>query len=49
MDHGLLRSYFATIYELPTASGILRVSLDGEITTDKSKLPELLTQKFALL
>jgi hypothetical protein len=49
MDHGLLRSYFATIYELPTPNGLLRVSLDGEITTDRSKLPELLTQKFALL
>jgi hypothetical protein len=49
MDHSLLRSYFSTIYELPTPSGLLRVSLDGEITNDRAKLPEMLTQKFALL
>jgi hypothetical protein len=49
MDHSLLRSYFSTIYELPTSSGILRVSLDGEIMKDKSRLPEQLSQKFALL
>ena len=46
MDHGLLRSYFSTIYELPTAGGLLRVSLDGDISTDVSKLPELLLTKF---
>jgi len=49
MDHGLLRSYFSTIYELPAPAGLLRVSLDGEIASDAGKLPELLTQKFALL
>src|SRR5258708_1869946 len=49
MDHGLLRSYFSTIYELPAPAGLLRVSLDGEIASNAEKLPELLTQKFALL
>jgi hypothetical protein len=49
MDHGLLRSYFATIYELPSAQGTIRASCDGEVTTDKAKLPELLQQRFALL
>src|SRR5262249_45212948 len=49
MDHGLLRSYLSTIYELPTPSGLLRASLDGEILSDKSKLPEPLNQRFALL
>ena len=33
----------------PMLSGLLRVSLDGEITNDRAKLPEMLTQKFALL
>jgi hypothetical protein len=49
MDQGLLRSYLSTIYELPTASGLIRVSLDGEITSDMGKLPELLTQRFAIV
>ncbi|HKQ69182.1 MAG TPA: DUF3293 domain-containing protein [Polyangiaceae bacterium] len=49
MDHGLLRSYFSTIYELPGPHGLVRVSLDGEIASDTSKFPEPLTQKFALL
>jgi hypothetical protein len=49
MDHGLLRSYFATIYELPSPEGTLRVSLDADLTTDRSKLPELLQQRFAIL
>jgi hypothetical protein len=49
MDHGLLRSYLATIYELPSAQGPIRVSLDGELTTDKAKLPELLQQRFAII
>jgi hypothetical protein len=49
MDHGLLRSYFASIYELPTADGSLRVSLDGEIASDVGQLPDLLRQKFAVL
>ena len=49
MDQGLLRSYLSTIYELPTSSGLIRVSLDGEITSDMGKLPELLTQRFAIV
>lgn len=49
MDAALLRSYFATIYELPTPTGTIRVSLDGEIQQDVGKLPGLLTKRFALL
>ncbi len=49
MDPHLLRSYFATLYELPAENGVLRVSLDGEIVTDPSTLPALLQRKFALL
>jgi hypothetical protein len=49
MDQTLLRQYLATVYELPTASGPLRVSLDGDIVTDPSTLPELLTTSFAVL
>jgi hypothetical protein len=49
MDQALLRSYFATVYELPAASGTLRVSLDGEIAQDVSALPALLSKRFALL
>src|SRR5688572_20439658 len=49
MDQALLRSYFATIYELPTQNGAVRVSLDGEIAQDMSALSPLLTKRFALL
>lgn len=49
MDQSLLRSYLATVYELPTPAGVLRVSLDGEIVADTSKLPDLLHTRFALL
>lgn len=49
MDQALLRSYFATIYEFPSASGIIRVSMDGETLKDKSELPELLHTRFAVL
>jgi hypothetical protein len=49
MDHGLLRSYFGTIYELPSPQGALRASLDGDLTTDRTKLPELLQQRFAIV
>lgn len=49
MDQNLLRGYLATVYELPTTSGSLRVSLDGDIVTDPSTLPELLQRPFALL
>jgi hypothetical protein len=49
MDQALLRGYFATVYELPSAQGTLRVSLDGENTVDPRSLPELLGRQFALL
>jgi hypothetical protein len=49
VDQNLLRSYFATVYELPTESGILRVSIDGELVKDESALPELLRTQFALI
>jgi hypothetical protein len=49
MDQTLLRQYLATVYELPTAAGPLRVSLDGDIVTDPSTLPELLTTSFTVL
>lgn len=48
MDQTLLRSYLATVYELPTQSGTLRVSLDGE-NVASVPLPELLTRRFAIL
>lgn len=49
MDQALLRSYFATVYEIPTSNGAVRVSLDGEIAQDILALPSILTRRFALL
>jgi hypothetical protein len=49
MEQALLRQYLATVYELPTANGPLRASLDGDVVTDASTLPELLTRPFAVL
>lgn len=49
MDQTLLRSYFATVYELPTENGLLRVSMDGEAVHDVTGLPELLRSRFAIL
>ncbi|MCA9585211.1 MAG: DUF3293 domain-containing protein [Myxococcales bacterium] len=49
MDHNLLRQYLSTVYELPTASGPLRASMDGDIVQDVATLPDLLTQPFAIL
>jgi hypothetical protein len=49
MDQNLLRSYLATVYELPTPNGPLRVSLDGDVVQDASALPELLQRSFAVL
>jgi hypothetical protein len=49
MDQNLLRSYLATVYELPTPNGPLRVSLDGDVVTDAAALPELLQRSFAVL
>jgi len=49
MDQTLLRQYLATVYELPTTNGPLRVSLDGDVVTNASTLPELLQSTFAIL
>jgi hypothetical protein len=49
MDPTLLRQYMSTVYELPTASGPLRVSLDGEIVADPSSLPEILRSPFCIV
>ena len=49
MDQNLLRSYLATVYELPSATGLVRVSLDGDVATDPKTLPELLQRPFAIL
>lgn len=49
MDPTLHRQYVATVYELPTANGPLRASLDGEIVSDPSTLPDLLTKPFAII
>ena len=49
MDPNLLRSYFATVYELPSESGVLRASMDGETVRDIASLPELLRRDFAIL
>jgi len=49
MDQQLLRSYFSTIYELPSSGGVVRASLDGETLKDPEALPELLRTTFAVL
>jgi hypothetical protein len=49
MDPNLLRSYMSTVYELPTPTGILRASMDGDARPEPTALPELLTRSFALL
>lgn len=49
MDPNLLRSYLATVYEFPTASGPLRASLDGDVLLESSTLPELLQKSFAVV
>jgi hypothetical protein len=49
VDQNLLRSYFATVYELPSDESLLRASMDGEIVHDPSTLPGLLRRKFAIL
>ena len=49
MDQNLLRSYFGTIYEMPTESGLVRASMDGELVKDLVQLPPLLRQDFAIL
>jgi hypothetical protein len=49
MDQQLLRAYLASVYELPTPQGPLRVSLDGDVVADFSTLPPLLLQPFTVL
>lgn len=49
MDQSLLRSYFATAYELPTEHGDIRASIDGDLVADVEGLPELLKGQFAIL
>jgi hypothetical protein len=49
VDQSLLRSYLATVYELPTPAGPVRVSLDGDMAHDSSQLPEVLQKPFAVL
>jgi hypothetical protein len=49
VDQNLLRSYFGTIYELPTESGLVRASMDGELVKDVVQLPPVLRQDFAIL
>ncbi len=49
MDQSLLRTYLSTVYEFPTPSGPVRASLDGDIVSDPSSLPELLRRPFAVV
>jgi len=49
MDQTLLRAYFATIYELPSAEGTVRVSLDGERLKSEADLPKLLQSRLAII
>jgi hypothetical protein len=49
MDPNLLKSYLSTVYELPTPSGSIRASIDGDIVSDSSTLPEIFTRPFAIL
>lgn len=49
MDNNLLRQYLSTVYDLPTGTGPLRVSLDGDVVQDPAALPDLLTRPFAIL
>ena len=49
MDPNLLRSYLSTVYELPTAAGPIRVSMDGDAKPDTALLPDLLARNFAVL
>lgn len=49
MDQNLLRSYFATVYELPTENGLVRASIDGELVREEASLPDLLRTKFAII
>ncbi len=49
MDAALLRQYMSTVYEIPSPNGPVRASLDGDVVTDPSTLPEVLTRPFTIL
>jgi hypothetical protein len=49
MDQALLRGYLSTHYELPSAAGAVRASMDGDPATDPRTLPDTLQRRFALL
>ncbi len=49
MDQNLLRSYFATCYELPVEDGAVRASIDGDLVASDVQLPDLLRSQFAIL
>src|SRR5438105_4547207 len=49
MDNNLLRQYLSTVYEIPSPNGPVRGSLDGDVVTDPSTLPEVLARPFTLL
>lgn len=49
MDNNLLRQYLSSVYDLPSPTGPLRVSLDGDIVQDLTSLPDLLKRPFTIL
>jgi hypothetical protein len=48
VDQHLLRSYFSTVYELPSDGGLVRVGIEGE-AKEPASLPTLLRETFAIL
>ncbi len=49
MDQNLLRAYFSTVYELPSAEGTVVASLDGETPKEEGSLPDVLRRRFAII
>jgi hypothetical protein len=49
MEQNLLKAYLETIYELPTAAGVIRASQDGDQGAPPKPLPDLLNTTFALI
>ncbi len=49
MDQNLLRAYFSTVYELPSPEGMVRASLDGELSKDGVDAAPVLGRTFAIL
>lgn len=49
VDQKLLRSYFAAVYEIPTETGTVRVSVDGDAAPDDAALPDVLRRPMAIL